>query len=151
MQELGGRAGLDDLLRRRGDHLARVVLERLRRGSSPQPGTEAHRVAEDKAAAVFARVAEVYDRALGPESTVPVQERGPLWQQYKAVADDLCGDAAKLLEISRGYAKWRSRADVEAQPLGPIPAKRKRAAPVAAAGDASADIASSYGAYASYS
>ena len=46
MQELGGRAGLDDLLRRRGDHLARVVLERFRRGSSPQPGTEAHRVAE---------------------------------------------------------------------------------------------------------
>ena len=82
---------------------------------------------------------------------MPVQERGPLWQQYKAVADDLCGDAAKLLEISRGYAKWRSRADIEAQPLGPIPAKRKRAAPVASEGDASADIASSYGAYASYS
>ena len=90
--------------------------------------------------------------ALGPESTVPSSQRGPaLWQQYKAVADDLCGDAAKLLEIARGYAKWRSRADVEAQPLGPIPAKRKRAAPVASEGDASADIASSYGAYASYS
>ena len=137
---------------------ARAVLDQALEAEPEHAGlwqararVEAHRVADDKAAAVFARVAEVYDRALGPESTVPVQERGPLWQQYKAVADDLCGDAAKLLEISRGYAKWRSRADVEAQPLGPIPAKRKRAAPVAAAGDASADIASSYGAYASYS
>ena len=137
---------------------ARAVLDQALEAEPEHAGlwqararVEAHRVADDKAAAVFARVAEVYDRALGPESTVPVQERGPLWQQYKAVADDLCGDAAKLLEIARGYAKWRSRADVEAQPLGPIPAKRKRAAPVASEGDASADIASSYGAYASYS
>ena len=137
---------------------ARAVLDQALEAEPEHAGlwqararVEAHRVADDKATAVFARVAEVYDRALGPESTVPVQERGPLWQQYKAVADDLCGDAAKLLEIARGYAKWRSRADVEAQPLGPIPAKRKRAAPVASEGDASADIASSYGAYASYS
>jgi pre-mRNA-processing factor 39 len=110
---------------------------------------EAHRVTDDKAPAVFARVAAVYDQVLGAESKVLNAQRGPLWQQYRAIADDLCDDAAKLLEISRSYAKWRTRADVEARPLGPIPAKRKRA-PVKVDGDGSADIASSYGAYASY-
>merc|ERR1719482_1450803 len=55
---------------------ARAVLDEALEAEPEHAGlwqararVEAHRVADDKAAAVFARVAEVYDRALGPEST----------------------------------------------------------------------------------
>ena len=97
---------------------------------------------------------------------MPLAERGDLWAQYKACADDLCDDGAKLLELARAYAKWRTKADLLARPLGPVPAiKRKRAAaalpdagareaapppPEPPKDEAAEALASQYGSYADY-
>ena len=75
----------------------------------------------------------VYDRALGPESTVPVQERGPLWQD-KAVADTRGQRPSLRLARRRPAATHPSRnaglrADVEGchcALLAHLPPKRKR-------------------------
>ena len=69
-------------------------------------------------------------------------------------------DAGDLLKIAKAYARWRTRADVEAAPLAPAPKrKRKPAAPAPAAAPAEAppakkqaasELLDSYGAYAAY-
>mmetsp|Transcript_22505 Transcript_22505/g.67534 ORF Transcript_22505/g.67534 Transcript_22505/m.67534 type:complete len:629 (+) Transcript_22505:266-2152(+) len=119
---------------------ARAVLEYALNESPGDAGlwqaraqVEASRLGSEKIPAVFTAVAKVYDAALGPESQIPLADRGTLWASYRAAADDLCDDAGKLLEITRLHAKWRTKADLEAVPLGPIPRKRTRAPAAAVA------------------
>ena len=121
---------------------------------------EASRLADDTHGNVYGAVAAVYEAALADDSAVPLADRGDLWAQYRACANDLCDDAGDLLKIAKAYARWRTRADVEAAPLAPAPKrKRKPAAPAAPAAPAEAppakkqaasELLGSYGAYAAY-